>query len=453
MGLGASIVVRFVSGALLLSVLLGVTTYATVRRLLIDDREANSVEQAVSDALLISATLRPGGANPTDLLAALEPPTRSTALLLREGEWFAASLQVRPEDLPVQLTAVVISGTAAKQRVMVGSVPSLVVGLPLPGEAGSYFEVFSLLDIRTTMSTLLRVLIVAGAFTTLAGAVMGRWIATRLLAPLRQVTDIAQRIAAGQLDSRLDEALDPDLASLAASFNRMVDTVQTRIALEARFASDAAHELRTPLTTLFTSLSVLEGRAGELSKEGAEALGLMGKDVRRLEATVADLVEITKHDAGLVVAELDEHPTTSALTGLLNRMGRHDISVDIDQRAARALVRIDERRLERALANLIDNATRYAGGVHRIVVEGGNHTVRIAVEDNGPGVPFDERARIFERFARGPAAQPGGEPTGSGLGLALAAENVRLQGGRIWVEGGPGGGSRFVIEVQAEWPW
>src|SRR5690606_21963068 len=99
-------------------------------------------------------------------------------------------------------------------------------------------------------------------------------------------------------------------------------------------------------------------------------------------------------------------------------------------------------------ANLIENAEIHAGGVVRVTVEGGDGTVRIAVEDAGPGVFPEERERIFERFARGAGSQA--NAGGSGLGLALAAQNARLQGGRVWVEPGPAGGARFVVELQAE---
>lgn len=124
--------------------------------------------------------------------------------------------------------------------------------------------------------------------------------------------------------------------------------------------------------------------------------------------------------------------------------------MDVDHRAAGALIQVDVRRLERALANLIDNAETHGGGVTRLLVEGRTETVRLVVEDSGPGVPADDVDRIFERFARGSRSRRSGKHGGSGLGLALAYENIRLQGGAIWVESRPGGGARFVVELGAE---
>lgn len=450
LGLRSKIMVRFAAVALFLSVLLGAITYVTVRQLLLEDRRANSVEQAASDARLVSATLRTGQANPSELLASLRPPTRSSPLLYREGEWFAASLQVRPEDLPTALVDQVLDGTAARQTIWLRERPVSVVGIPLAGEEAAYFEVFSLADVENTLTTLAQVLVVGGAATTFAGAALGGLIAKRVLRPLREITGVAQQISEGALETRLDESLDKDLTLLTASFNRMADTLESRIAREARFASDVAHELRTPLTTLLTSLSVLEGRRDELSPESQEALELLARDIRRMEQTAADLIEIAKHDANVVTAEVEPLPTAAVINRLLTRLRRPDLPVDIDRNAARSLIQVDERRLERVLANLLNNADTHGGGATRLEVESENGRVRIAVEDNGPGVPLGERERVFERFARGSNTQPTGQYTGSGLGLALAAENTRLQGGRIWVESTRDGGARFVVELDSE---
>lgn len=450
LGLRSKIVVRFAAVALFLSVLLGAITYVTVRQLLLEDRKVSSLEQAVGDARLVSATLRAGRANPSEVLASLRPPTRSTPLFRRGGEWFAASLQVRPEDLPPELVSLVFDGVPARQTILLRDRPVTIVGINLGEEFGSYFEVFSLADVANTLATLSRVLVVGGAVTTVAGALLGGLIARRVLRPLREITGVAQQIAAGALESRLDEGLDRDLTALTASFNRMADTLEARIAKEARFASDVSHELRTPLTTLMTSLSVLEGRSQELSVEGREALELLGRDIRRLEQTAADLIEMAKHDAGVITADLEPLPAASVINRLLTRLRRPDLSVNIDQSAVRSLVLVDERRLERILANLINNADTHGGGASCLNVRRVGDRVRISVDDNGPGVPTEERERVFERFARGSNTQPSGEYTGSGLGLALAAENTRLLGGSIWIEDRADGGARFVVELTAE---
>lgn len=451
-GLRTKIVIRFAAIGLLLSAMLGAITYVAVRQLLLEDRETIAVEQATGDARLVTAALRGDEGNPSEVLASLRPPTRSTPMLLRDGAWYAASLQVRPEDLPTALIQMAERGEAGRQRVLVNGVPALVVAVPLPATNGSYFEVFSLSDVRRTLATLLQALALAGGVATVSGVLLGGWMAQRVLRPLREVTGVARQIADGELETRLNESLDEDLTVLTKAFNRMADTLQGRIAREARFASDVAHELRTPLTSLVTSVAVLEGRRGEMSDQGREALDILSGDVERLQHTVADLTEIAKHDAGVVTADLELLPVTAVVGGLLNRIHRADLTVDIDQRSTGALIHVDERRLERVLANLIENADSHGGGTTRITVRATDEAIRIAVEDEGPGIPGDERARVFERFARGSTSMSTRRYTGSGLGLALALENTLLQHGRIWVENRPGGGARFVIELQAELP-
>jgi signal transduction histidine kinase len=114
------------------------------------------------------------------------------------------------------------------------------------------------------------------------------------------------------------------------------------------------------------------------------------------------------------------------------------------------LVDVDPRRLGQALRNVVRNAQVHAGGVAQVRVEADGDFARVLVDDAGPGVDVDERARVFERFARGRAAGRRSSGGGVGLGLALAAEHLALQGGRIWVEDvpGDGGGARFVVEVR-----
>src|SRR5690606_6902823 len=168
------IMVRFAVVALVLSAALGIITYQTVRQILVEDRREGAVEQVTGDARLLSA-LGPGSTNPSELLVSLRPPTRSTPLLLRDGEWFSASLQVRPEDLPADLVSIVTGGEAVMQTLWLRDRPVMIVGVPLGSDIGSYFEVLSLADVAATLNTLLRVLLLAGAVTTVAGVLLAGW--------------------------------------------------------------------------------------------------------------------------------------------------------------------------------------------------------------------------------------------------------------------------------------
>ncbi len=126
---------------------------------------------------------------------------------------------------------------------------------------------------------------------------------------------------------------------------------------------------------------------------------------------------------------------------------RFDVMIDTPPSVAECRVVVDKLRFERIVANLLENAQRYAGGATRVVAELDGKWVRVAVEDRGPGVPDEERERIFDRFSRGSSGRRRGAGDGTGLGLAIVAEHARLLGGRVWVEPNGSRGARFVVEL------
>ena len=448
LGLRARATAAFALGALLLSVVLSGLTYGITRSYLVRQRESSATRQTFVNAQLLRSGLRSARPDVPQLLGTIDTSAGSQSLLRYSGRWFATSLVVGRDAVPSGLRSQVIRGRAARQRYRLEGEPQLAVGVPLPQVESQYFEVFDLGELDRTLRILSAALVAAAAATTVAGAALGRWASGRVLAPLAQTARAAAAIAGGRLDTRLPAGQDSDLAVLSSSFNRMADALQERIERDARFASDVSHELRSPLTTLAASLEVLEGRRNELPERSQRALDLLSADVKRFQRLVEDLLEISRYDAGAAalaledvrVGELVEHAVPAAgLNGVL----------DIDADAGNTVVRADKRRLERVVTNLLTNAERYGGGAIRVGVTRADGSVRVEVDDAGPGVPEAERERIFERFARGAAA---GRRTGSegvGLGLSLVAEHVRLHGGRVWAEERPGGGARFVVELPA----
>ena len=248
----------------------------------------------------------------------------------------------------------------------------------------------------------------------------------------------------------------------------MVSALQERIDRDARFASDVSHELRSPLTTLNASIEVLLNGRDELSERSGRALDLLNLDMRRFTQLVEDLLEISRFDAGAVRLELDTVALVPTVEAAVRIVSDGDVPVESDPELADVVISCDKRRLMRILANFLDNASKYADGATAVFVErsDGHHDSRpddplsqgpmieIAVEDSGSGVPEAERTRIFDRFNRGDQGGARGTDLGVGLGLALAAEHARLQGGRVWVEDRHDGGqgSRFVLELPLNEP-
>jgi signal transduction histidine kinase len=220
--------------------------------------------------------------------------------------------------------------------------------------------------------------------------------------------------------------------------------VQARIEREARFASDVSHELRSPITALAAAAEVIDGRRGELPDRTQQALDVVVGQVRRFDAMVIDLLELSRIDAGATDIHREEVDLVALCKRIAARNGFAELPIDVDSRAPTTAV-IDKLRFERIIANLLENADHHGGGPVRIAIEPDEGPFAlVAVEDAGPGVARGERARIFERFARGSAAR---HRIGTGLGLALVAEHAAAQGGEAWVEDRQGGGARFVVSI------
>jgi signal transduction histidine kinase len=296
-----------------------------------------------------------------------------------------------------------------------------------------------------------------------------------VLRPLAEISEVASDIASGKLDARLaysEWADDPDLAPIVASFNGMVSEMQSRIDRDARFASDVSHELRSPLTTFNATVEVLRNARDDLPERAQLALDLLGSDLERFTQLVEDLLEISRFDAGAVRLEVDDVAIVETVRMAVRTLSPEPIAVEADPGLEGLIILCDKRRLVRVLANFIDNAAKYADGATRVLVEQAPNDneppeepeserpdraeriehadrIRVEVEDAGPGIPEADRERIFDRFNRGGQGGSRGSDLGVGLGLALAAEHARIQGGSVWVEGRPDGrsGSRFVIEL------
>lgn len=430
-----------------LSVLLGSVTYFVVRDVLVDEREQSAAEQFSTNAVIVRSALRSDDVDPIAVLSSLRPEVRARELLFTDGEWFTASLQVQPDDLPAELVAAVASGQPSSQRFSVDGTLVQAIGAELADDS-LYFEVFSFSDIRTTLGTLRNALIAAGTLATLGGMVGAWWIGKRIARPLEEVSAAAAGIAAGDLTTRLDSRADAEVARIAESFNRMANSLQTRIERESRFAADVSHELRSPLTTLVNTVSVLERRRAELSPEADEALTLLAGDVSRFERMVADLIEISKHDAGSARIDLDEVEVGDAVRRLVRRLGYPDLPVSVDPAAEGEIMRVDVQRLGVAFRNVLENADSYGGGPTEVRVEVHDDHVVVTIDDRGPGIAPHERERVFERFARGEHGERRQTADGSGLGLALARENLSAMGGTIQLDVPPTGiGARFTLRL------
>jgi signal transduction histidine kinase len=449
-------------GAFALSAMMSGITYFAARQSFLNERQTAVQRQAFVNASLVQNSLRSPGTAVNQLLESVDTLPGSRSVLHYNGQWYATSISVGRSTIPAGERALVLTGVPASQQFSVSGSPQVVVGVPLPSVRAAYFEVFSLGELADTLRVLAYALAGAALVTTVAGAAVGRWASGRALRPLVGITDAAVSIAGGQLDTRVEAGDDADLQELASAFNRMAGNLQARIEHEARFTSDVSHELRSPLTTLSASVGVLESHRSELDPRAQRALTLLDGDLHRFKRMVDDLLEISRFDAGSAELSLDDVDPVELVTravlatspvGEDGRRVAPAFPVEVEAGVVGLRVRVDKRRFERIIANLVDNASAYAGGVTRVHIGRGRPstvgagTIRVAVEDSGPGVPEEDRRQVFERFYRGGRSGRREASEGTGLGLSLVAEHVRLHGGEVWIEPSSQGGASFVIEL------
>jgi signal transduction histidine kinase len=271
----------------------------------------------------------------------------------------------------------------------------------------------------------------------------------RALRPVEAMRAEAERITASTLHRRLPEpATDDEVGRLAHTMNTMLDRLEISATRQRRFVSDASHELRSPIATLRAGLEVARGRPGPPGWP-ARVDSLLAEE-SRLESLVDDLLLLAACDeSGPLAAPATPVDLTALATEEGQRPRRVPVQVVPPSAGGDAVVVGGTRhQLARALSNLVDNAARHATTAVRISVSHHRDTARLVVDDDGPGIPPDDRERVFERFTRldgGRARHDGG----SGLGLAVVRSVLVNHHGSIRVDDSPLGGARFVAELPA----
>ncbi|WP_084725779.1 MtrAB system histidine kinase MtrB [Streptacidiphilus melanogenes] len=353
------------------------------------------------------------------------------------------------------------------------SQPGMVIGeqISLPNDAsgqsgaaavnGSYqlYYVFPFTQETSTLNLVTGTLATAGVFVViLLGAIS--WLVVRqVVTPLRMAAEISEQLASGRLEERMKVSGTDDITRLGESFNRMAGALQAQIRqleelsrVQRRFVSDVSHELRTPLTTVRMAADLLyEAREDFDDPMAVRSAELLQNQLDRFESLLADLLEISRFDAGAAI--LDSEPTDlrevvgRVIDGAGPLAERKGSAVRIVGGDEPVVAECDPRRIERILRNLVVNALEHGEGrdieVHMATRDG---AVAVAVRDHGIGLKPGEAARVFNRFWR---ADPARARTtgGTGLGLSIALEDAALHGGWLHAWGEPGGGSQFRLTI------
>jgi two-component system, OmpR family, sensor histidine kinase MtrB len=343
-------------------------------------------------------------------------------------------------------------------------VRGLIVGEPVQARTGLFelYYLFPLTAEQQTIALIQRTVLVSGLALVLLVLAITLLVTRQVVRPVRVAAETASRLAAGDLAQRIKVRGTDDLARLGQSFNDMAGSLQRQIRrleelsrLQRRFTSDVSHELRTPLTTIRMAAELLHASRAEFTPELSRSAELLRAELDRFESLLADLLEISRYDAGVtnLEAETADLRNVVALTVDANQMlaERHATEVVVHQPIQPMTAEMDPRRVERIVRNLLANALDHGEGKPIIVtIAGDEHAVAVTVRDHGVGLRPGEASLVFNRFWRGDASRSR-LTGGTGLGLAISLEDARLHGGwlQAWGERGRGAQFRLTLPRQA----
>ncbi len=357
---------------------------------------------------------------------ALDAPVGSTQAMVevvdRHDRIVSRSLSLGGRVLPRSIAEQAISsGRGGYVTVDFGDDRLRVYSAPLADVAGggAVLVAASTADVVDTVRTLRALTLIAALVAAAIGGAAVALLMRGALRPLVRLDRAAGEIGrSGDARRRLpDPHRQDEVGRLATTLNAMLEGLERARDAERRFLADASHELRTPLTAL-------RGNVAHLARHGATPalVADLEADAERLAQLADDLLALSREEAAPPPAE------DLSLDDLARRVATEGVTVHAEP----VLVRGDRAALERALANLIENAHRHGRGAVTVTVAGHDGLARLSVEDEGPGIPTADRERAFERFYG----------RGSGLGLAIVRATAERHGGRAYA-----GGSRVTIEL------
>lgn len=377
------------------------------------------------------------------------------------------SIVTSPEGyrVPDNLRELVSDGNIADQFTTIeqadgSSYHALMVGSPTHSDIrdAQVYLVMSMESEESTMA-LMRGLLSAAGVVMVVLLVGIAWLATQqAITPIRSASRIAQRFAAGHLRERMPVDSEDEMGRLASSFNDMADKLSKQITqleeygdLQRQFTSDVSHELRTPLTTVRMAADMITDDPESLAPHHRRAAELMTRELDRFEELLADLLEISRHDAG--VADLSAAPVDirrcveSAFTQVDHLAEQLGVEVRLRMPEEPVTAEVDSRRIERILRNLLANAIDHSeGNPVTVDLAANDGAVGVAVTDQGVGLKEGQEELVFNRFWRADSSRKR-HSGGTGLGLAIAREDAVLHGGTLDAVGAAGVGSRFRLII------
>ncbi|MFG1866913.1 ATP-binding protein [Micromonospora arborensis] len=455
---------------LLAFALLGVTTTAVVASGSYIQARTVILQQA-QDAAVMSLTDQLTKVYPIAELPPTQGELDNLAQRLSDREGFAVvvyrdmrSQGSDPDPLTPELRRDVGDGLIAWQRVSFDGQPALLIGTQLrldrPDGTSrpSGLEVYSVRSLVPEQQSIDRLATLAwltGGLSLLLAVLLALLAARGVLRPVRDLGRAARRLGEGDLTTRLTVRGVDELADVARTFNDTAGTLERQVGelrrMESdarRFVADVSHELRTPLAAMTAVTDVLDEEADHLPGDAGRAARLVSQETQNLTQLVNDLIEVSRFDSGTAQLALDDVDVAAAVTATLRIRGWGDrVRADLPPGV---VARLDPRRLDVIVANLVGNAFRHGAEPVSVRLSADPDWVTIEVSDQGPGLDPEVLPHVFDRFYKADTARTRSE--GSGLGLAISWENARLhrhgeRHGSLVAGNAPGGGAVFTLRL------
>ncbi|MFC5288151.1 sensor histidine kinase [Actinokineospora guangxiensis] len=297
-------------------------------------------------------------------------------------------------------------------------------------------------EVNQTMQTLILVSLLGLLFAGIAAWV----IAGQILAPVRLVRRAAAEITEHDLTQRIPIHGKDDIAALSEQFNAMLDRLEQAFAAQRQFVDDASHELRTPITIVRGHLELM----GDDPADRAAVVRLCTDELDRMNRIVADLLLLAKSERPDFVrtAPVEITELTSDIYAKVRAIGERDWRLEA---IGEGVAHVDQQRVTQAMVQLAQNAVQHTRDGDEVLIGSSMMEGRIAfwVTDHGPGVPYADQGKIFDRFSRGSTGGAPGHRTGAGLGLAIVSAIAEAHGGVVRLVSTPGEGASFGIDLPA----
>lgn len=337
--------------------------------------------------------------------------------------------------------------------------PGVVVGSPLEIRSAGQYElyfVYSLAAEQQTLSLIQRVLGFGAATLVALVVIMTFMVTLQAVRPVRSAARVASRLAEGRLSERMPVRGNDEMATLARTFNEMAESLQRQITrmeglsrLQRRFVSDVSHELRTPLTTVRMASDVLYDARDTFAPDVSRSAELLNNQLDRFETLLADLLEISRIDAGAARLEFDRidlgNLVREEIEAILPAIEDPGVQFRLWNSEGSHLASMDRPRVSRIVRNLLSNAVEHAQGKPiDVAVVGNTRSLAVVVRDYGVGLTPQQTDRVFDRFWRADAARAR-TMGGTGLGLSIAREDATLHDGKLEAWGSPGNGASFRL--------